>query len=204
MTPKICGIASLLSLMFSFTASGQETHRLTIPELVSRHGPEPISLGRVRELLPEDFDELVSTSDLIIEGRIERSVTYLSDDQRDLFTDYFLSPQRVVIGSGIVASSVPGEVAPIVVKRWGGETMIGGVRVIAEDDNFRPFRTGEYLILMLTHNKTDGKYRITGEIAGVFSITAGHVQPIVRHPKYERFEGIAVDQLESEIRRQRQ
>src|SRR5436190_12177149 len=121
MTPKICGIASLLSLMFSFTASGQETHRLTIPELVSRHGPEPISLGRVRELLPEDFDELVSTSDLIIEGRIERSVTYLSDDQRDLFTDYFLSPQRVVIGSGIVASSVPGEVAPIVVKRWGGE-----------------------------------------------------------------------------------
>lgn len=56
--------------------------------------------------------------------------------------------------------------SPIIVKRWGGETVIDNVQVKQVVNYLRYFRTGEELLLMLSYDTSSGKYGIVG--AGVF------------------------------------
>lgn len=51
---------------------------------------------------------------------MERATSYLSDDQRDIYTDYVSTPIRVMRERIAIAAGRPGvqPPSPIVVKRW--------------------------------------------------------------------------------------
>jgi hypothetical protein len=90
-------------------------------------------------------------------------------------------------------------VNPIIVKLFGGRTVIDGVQVTDEDHDMIPLTAGEDVILILVYNKKDGKYELPG-IAGAFSIQQGTLIPLLKAaPEYERFRGMGVAQFEAEI-----
>jgi len=170
---------------------------LTIPELIRLRAPAPFYQSRVRELLPPEIREVTSQAELIVLGRVDSSAAYLSDDQEDLYTDYTVTPLRVIRQSIVATSRTPGAVTPIRVKRWGGRTVIDGVNVTFEDQDLRFFERGDELLLFLRRDSEEGKYQLLGLAA--FEVTDNTIQPLVRHPRHEQFRGWTLDQLEAAI-----
>jgi hypothetical protein len=179
----------------------QIDRRLTVPELVARQAPEPLVQFRVRELLPQPLEQIVPKADLIVQGKVESSKAYLSDDQRDLYTDYVITPIRTMFKRGGPVLRKPSADTPVIVQCWGGRTVIQGTPVTVEDKDFRPFSTGEEVVLILKYNSADGKYRLVGPVSGAFAVVGGHVSSIVQHPNYERYEGMTPAAFESEVLR---
>jgi hypothetical protein len=177
--------------------------QLTLPQMARLNAPKPVYVQRSRELVPVALDDIVATADLIVHGTVAPISTYLSDDQKEMYTDYQVTPLRVILQRGVATSPVPGVSQPVIVKRWGGHSVIDGVDVSLEDTDLRPFEKGVELILILAAHK-DGKYRISGDVAGVLGVSAGRIATSISHVlRAERYAGITVAQLESEVRRLR-
>ena len=190
-------VAALLGSASAFAQS----NALTIPELVRRQAPEPLYQSRTRELMPPALDDVIPKADLVIRGTIESSTTYLSQDQRSLYTEYIVYPRRVISQTKVQSSERPGAASPITVKRWGGRTTVDGVQVIAEDADLRQFAIGEELLLVLVRSGDEGKYELLG--LGAFVVSKQTIRPLVKHPHHQRFEGWTSTQFESEIHRMR-
>lgn len=166
---------SVITFVAVSDGAAQVDHRLTIPELIARQAPEPLVQFRVRELLPEPLEEIVPKANLVARGKVESSKAYLSDDQRDLYTDWVFTPSRVILKRAGPVSRMPSPGGPITVQCWGGQTIIQGVQVRIEDKDFRAFRPGEELLLILKYDSSDGKYRLVSPVSGAFELTGGHV-----------------------------
>jgi hypothetical protein len=102
-----------------------------------------------------------------------------------------------------VTSQAPGLSRPVIVKHWGGHTVIDGVDVSLVDTDLPPFDNGAELILLLESHK-DGKYRISQDVAGALGVEAGRIATSVSHAlRAKRYTGLTVAQFESEVRRLR-
>ena len=119
-----------------------------------------------------------------------------------MYTDYVVTPRRVVFQRAIATSRVPGVAQPIVVKRWGGRMIVDSVQVVMTKRDLPPFEPGAELILVLSSAK-DGSYQIAGEIAGVLRVTDRSAPTHGSALKSEQLNGITVDQFEAEVRRLR-
>src|SRR4051812_14240016 len=62
--------------------------QLTLPQMARLNAPKPVYVQRSRELMPVALDDIVATADLIVHGTVAPTSTYLSDDQKDMYTDY--------------------------------------------------------------------------------------------------------------------
>jgi hypothetical protein len=195
-------IATVVFLSFGV---GVAAAQLTLPDLAKLRGPKPVSRSRTRELVPPPFEEIVAKADLIVHGRAVATKTYLSDDQMHLYTDYLITPVRVLLQRTVMSTPVPGATPPpIIVRQFGGEMMIDGVTVSDQDDEQPPLQSGAEVLLILVYNKADGKYRLPEDIAGAFSVNGSQIAPLMRPPvKYERFSGMSLLQLTSEVSRLR-
>jgi hypothetical protein len=176
----------------------------TLPDLAKLQGPGPVSRSRIRELAPPSFEDIVAKADLIVHGRAVATKTYLSDDQMHLYTDYVITPMNVLLQRAGASSLVPGAQMPIVLKQFGGQMTIQGVKVSDQDDDLPPLKSGTEVLLVLVYSKADGKYRLPDEIAGAFLVNGAQIAPLLRTPvKDERFTGMSLTQFASEVRRLR-
>jgi hypothetical protein len=182
-----------LQLAFSTEAGAQ---RETLPDIARLLAGQPVYQVRHLEVLPDTLEELVSKSHLVVFGRVEDSKVYLSQDQRDLYTDYSLTP----IGTAPTRLSSQAPVLtgePIVVKRWGGRTTIGSVPVTIEESYLRFFRSGDHLILFLSYNGNERKYEIVG--GGAFEVVGERIRAFLSHPRHEAFNGHTLVTFVAEI-----
>lgn len=199
--------ASLFAVMSSVVAAeyppnfAVAAQSLTLPELVRRQAPQPLWQSRIRELFPDALEEMLPKTDLIVQGTVDQFSTHLSTDQTELYTDYVIAPLRIVRRREVKSSGGISLPAPIVLTRWGGQMLIDGVSVTVEDANLPAFHVGEQLWLMLVYNRPDGKYQLPGAVSGAFAVEGGKIRPLVQHPVYERFRGMSVAEIESEVRR---
>jgi hypothetical protein len=199
MTPRTFTAVSLLALGVSVSAA-----QLTLPQLAKLRGPEPVSRSRTRELVPPSFEDIVARADLIVQGRVAQTKTYLSNDQIHLFTDFVVAPTRVVLQRTGLTVRRPGESTEIIVKQFGGTTMIDGVQVSDSDDDMPLLQNGANVLLILVYNKEEAKYQLPDEVAGAFSVAGSRIAPLLRASrKFERFHGMDVTQFEAEVRRLR-
>jgi hypothetical protein len=196
LTLIICTLAPIVA------AQGNRPVRPTLPELVTLHYPEPVLQTRQRELLPESLESMLAQADLVVRGVITMTNTYMSADQRDLFTDYTVKPTRIMLQRNTPKVRQLGQEFPIVVKRWGGSTTINGVSVTQQDIDLPAFRSGEELILMLHFDKSDEKYELLSTISGAFAVRNDRVVPLIDHPLYHSVRGISAQQFELEMQRQ--
>jgi hypothetical protein len=190
-------------LALSAATFGQTNDYLpTLPELVRRNAPQPVLQARTRELFPKSVEQILPQADLVVYGTVGQIDTYLSADQKALYSDCVINPIRVVLPQSIATVARPGQVPQIVVNRWGGQTTIDGVSVAVVDDNLPSFHTGEEVFLILRYDSGDRKYHLSNdELSGAFFVIGNQIQPLVAHHVYERFRGMTVAQMESEIHR---
>lgn len=191
----------VIVLTLSSAATPQD-HRPTLPELARRSAPAPLFQSRSRELVIESVESIVRKSDLIVYGRIGSVRTHLSRDQRDLYTDAVFEPIQVVLHRVPTVSPRPGQL-PIILRRWGGETVIDGVQVIQQDTDLRQFEKGEQLVLFLQRDADDGVYRLVSFSSASFEVSGGRTVPVARiargNPLFNHVASLEL--LVSEVRR---
>lgn len=190
-----------LLVAMSGSVAAQVAPSPTLPELVAKQTQGPLLLMRVVELVPRPLDVLMKEADLIVYGAVTSSSTYLSDDQRDLFTDFTVTPIQVIVERNSVRTSSTPVPQSIIVKRWGGETVISGMQVVQEHRNLRAFTVGEELFLFLVYDSATKKYALPGGLSGAFAVAGGRLQDLVRHPFYDQVDGREVTDLVPEIQR---
>jgi hypothetical protein len=187
----------------------QEDLRPTLPELARRFAPKPVYQSRTHDLVLESLESVLPRADVIVHGSVETMTTYLSADNRDLYTDYRIRPLRLIREPPpIPAATKPGPTAmpvPIVVTRWGGRMTIEGVQVTQEDADVSAFQIGQQVVLLLAFNKEEQKYRLTSPASGAFAVTESGLKPLIRHVAedevFARVRGMTVEQFESEVQR---
>jgi hypothetical protein len=167
----------------------------TIPELVQRVGPNPVHQIRRVELVPDTMEELVLKSTVVLIGQVRRQNTYLSDNQRELYTDYVIAPT----GTAATAAKTPTTITKgeVVVRQWGGEMTIANVPVIFETTEFRAFHNGDTLLLFLQPDEQPNKFKIVG--GGVFELDGDRITPMVAHERHEAFRGATLNQFLAEV-----
>ena len=198
------GVSVILLAGVAFVAvpSGQ---RLTIPEAVRRMAPGPYVTSRIRELSPLPFGDMVHRSDMIVQGTLKNPRVYLSADQTALYTDYDLLPIRVIADRGTNSGSrVPGPPRPIVVRQWGGETTIEGVKVKIYDENLAPLPIDTQLLLFLVYDRDAGEYDLFDGIVGAFSLSGSdnrlrHLLTPSMGPSYHHLHGTPLADVIQEI-----
>lgn len=179
--------------------------RLTLPELAKLNAPNPVLIERMRELLPEPFDQIVKGADVIVRGTVTPVRTYLSEDQYEVYTDYQLTPVHVVFQKASVGTAAPGIISePITIARWGGTLTIDGVQVTLSDRDAPSFEATADMVVFLAYDGLRRRYRLVSEVAGAFRSQNGVIEPLVKHERYQRFRGMTFERFETEVRRSRQ
>jgi len=136
---------------------------------------------------PPSLSDIVEQSDLIVEGIVTARTSYLTPDDRDVFTDYDLTIQHVLLQRKVLASSRPGIAIPVIFKSHGGMVVIDGVK-ISVDINVNGARMtlgeGDHAYLLATLDAADGKWLINAfhvfKIKGTDVITAGPFRDLPR------------------------
>lgn len=167
----------LVMLFLALFMSPTTQDRPTLPELARRSAPDPVLQKRMYELVGMSVDSMVPQSDLVLLGRVASVTTRLSEDQKDLHTDAVIEPIQILFQRAPVMSARPGEI-PIVVRRWGGEAAIDGVRVIQEDGDVRQFRAGEQLLVLLRRDSAAGVYTPVSSSSASFQLSGNQVTPL--------------------------
>jgi hypothetical protein len=127
------------------------------------------------------FANVVRPADLIVEATIQRSVSYLTADDDDVYTDYETTIHWVFFQRHALATSRPGVAIPILLKSHGGQVMIGDVRISVDESwgNARvSVREGDRVYLFAKRDASDGKW-LFGPY-GVFKINGDEVRPPTR------------------------
>jgi hypothetical protein len=58
-----------------------------------------------------------------------------------------------------------------VVRQWGGETTIEGVKVKIYDENLRPLPLNTQLLLFLVYDRAAAKYDLFDRVVGAFELS---------------------------------
>lgn len=149
----------------------------TIPERVAAEPSEPLVIGSLVDVRPLSLEALARRADIIVEARVSRQRSYLSPDEKAVFSDFLVVPERAIGGRVPFRATIPGSSAPIVLTVYGGETVVSGVSVRAVSHNMRPIRDGgRYLLFLVPFDAESGRYQLLNQ--GAFEIEDDKIQPI--------------------------
>ncbi|MCA9580663.1 MAG: hypothetical protein KC416_02645 [Myxococcales bacterium] len=144
-------------------------------------GPFPGSVAEATVMRDVGLEGLVSESDAIVLGRVERSQTrvVLGKDARPQtfthvrVTEWLKGRPGVGNRSSAPLGNRPANAAAddvVVVQELGGESALGTVRV----PGIPEFRMGEQVLLFLAHHPDGGgRYRTYGMVQGKFTVLHG-------------------------------
>jgi hypothetical protein len=187
---------SLLLACLTTAAISAQQNGPTLRELARRGAPAPLLRTVQRELVPYPLEQIIPKADLVIHGRVKAAQSYLSSDERSVYTDYVMTPIRLLYEPPS-ASGQPREPKTVTVKRWGGQIALEGVSVTLEDLDLAQFQVGDELFLVLALDKSDGKYQLIGQVSGGFRVRNDRIEPLVNSPGYEQLRGTTLDELQT-------
>lgn len=142
--------------------------------------PESIAAGAVGQSSSSPSGQLplitdvLAQADLVVRGVLGTPVSYLSDDQCDVLSDYPVIEPVILHQSRMSTSDRPGMPPPIVVTRLGGTVMVGGVRFNHTNAGLPPLQPGAEGLFIL--KLVSGKYRLLYDFLGAFRISAGKLE----------------------------
>jgi hypothetical protein len=163
----------------------------TIPDNIAAGG------GWVGPSVPSgqgpDMARVLALTDTLVRGIVgEHGASYLSDDQRDVLTDYPILSLVVLYQEALALSDRPGLVGKITVAVRGGSAMINGVPFTAVYRGQPQLTPGtEYLLLL---RKDKAKYRVVGDYYGVFGTVDGRFGPLFKPSTFaQEYVGLGID-----------
>ena len=150
--------------------------RETIPEALARG-----SSGRVRTAPsghPPDIADLLRDTDIVVRGIVGEARSYLSDDQRDVYTDYRIDNPVFLYQAQSVPSARPGVMPTVTVTQLGGTVTINDRKFTQTEQGLPPLESGAEGLFLL--ERVDNHYRIVGTFYGAFGIVGGTLRPLTK------------------------
>jgi hypothetical protein len=107
----------------------------------------------------------------------------LSDDKQRVYTEYEVVPSQVILERQPRSSQEP-RLLPILVRVWGGEIVLNGVRVVMSNSSMMPLPLNQPLLLFLVFDRSAGQYEIYHQRSWVLTIAAnGTLHPLMKHSR---------------------
>lgn len=173
-----------------------------LAELVEVAGGKPIRLPVLTETSWVSIDELAATADFVVDARLVRLGSYVSEDGTKVFTDYQIVPNRVVVSRTGDVGTVPGSHPPLVLTVLGGEVTIEGTLVTMTDAKMTTLRDrGQFLLFAKRAKTGQTRFALSRGSASIFEIVDGeHVEPLLRRqdPNPD-VEGIALEKIVARV-----
>lgn len=138
----------------------------SIRETVRKQGDVEIHL--MVEYSPVDLRELIRRANLIVQGTVSHALSYLSDHETKVLTDYTIRINRVL--KGVLAAD---EAAKITVRRLGGTLTVDGAKVTAQEADFPAFNVNDDYVLFLKQRGSVYEFEYGGQ--GAFKVSDGSV-----------------------------
>jgi hypothetical protein len=190
---------ALLCLCVSLQAQQRET----IPESVAKGAVA--ALSTIPSGPTPSVADLLRITDVVVKGTVGLPRSYLSDDERDIYTDYPISDPVFIYQLQMTTSRTPGVLPAVTVTLRGGTVMVNGLRFTATEPALRPLQPGIQALFLLEH--VGDKYRVAAHYYGAFGIKGGKVMPLAARvdfaPEYRNVAvSDAVDSMMATLRAQ--
>jgi hypothetical protein len=184
------GAALLLALAAS--AGAEQATATTIPELLKAAGKSLRHVTGVPSGQPPTVDQLLRNADVVVRAVIGPARSHLTDDQREIQTDYSVSNPVILFSATRLASS------NLLVVLQGGSVTINGLTFTSESEALPALKEGAEYLLILRH--VGDAYEVSGPYLGAFEIERGTVRVATRKQGFGReFDGAHAAALESKV-----
>jgi hypothetical protein len=152
--------------------------------VVEGRGSEPVGVTMNRDIDPVPITQLAAEADLIVYGKLARPKSYLSDDKRDIYTDFALTPHQIVADRALATTrKSPGALRPITVTILGGELMVDGIPVRYDDMSRIKGNENASVLVFLRKTGDVSRFELCGDTAGLFEVDSSHrVTSLLKHP----------------------
>lgn len=150
----------------------------TIPERLEEAG-HSLEGGRLTSARTPSMEAVLRDTDVIIRGRISVDPhSYLSDNQREIYTDYeILNPEFLYpVKEGTLTPSV------VVIKHLGGTVTINGLGYTFHELRLPKLPADTVCLFLL--KRVGDKYRIALGAYGAFSIDDGKLKPLTSNENF--------------------
>lgn len=123
------------------------------------------------------MESVLADTDVVVTGTVGEPRSYLSEDQRDVYTDYPVADAVFRYQSKLSPVATPGIPPAVIVTQLGGTIMINGVSFTQKETALPPLQPGISALFLLRRN--GGKHFIAGGYFGAFAIVDGRLRPLV-------------------------
>jgi hypothetical protein len=135
--------------------------------------------------------DVLRDTDLVVRGTIGDAVPRLSDDQRDVYTDYQIKNPVIFYQKDLEGSPRPGAALPITASQLGGELTIGDVIFTQTELGLPPLEPGSEALLLL--QRVENRYYISRTFYGAFRIIGGKLTRLMTMEFAPALEGAPAD-----------
>jgi len=165
----------LCALLSAAAVGAAQSRPLTIPEALAKAGSSLSSGPTVGSGLPPSLDTVLQETDLIVRGVVGLPVSYLSDDQTEVLTDYPLVAPNVLYQRDQRAN---GETSGVTVTILGGDIAIDGLTFSSRHASLPQLTPGSEGVFCL--KRVGDQNHIALRYFGVFAVLGLDLVPLVR------------------------
>lgn len=189
--------ASLLVATVSVPCAAQAP---SLRERAAVRDGKPLRVLSLAEIHAFALDDLAGNADVILEGHLVQLNSYLSTDEKAIYTDYQIIPRRMIVDRGERAAT-PSPGRPLVVSILGGEVNIEGTRVTYVDSTLAPFTKDSRLLLFLQRKADDPlKFQVYRQSAGMFIVQDERTKAMNKHGRNDEFEDRPIEEMVTQIK----
>lgn len=174
MNTKVLRMQVGFVLMISITALvyGQTS---TIPDRLRAAGTSLVGQTGVPSGPPPAFVEILRDADIIVRGFVGNPTSYLSEDQREVLTDFPITHSEILYQRP--SERTPAK-ATLTVTLVGGTVTIGALSYTSRHDALPLLDPQSECLLLL--KRRDGKFYVAGTYYGAFDIGEGRVRRLTK------------------------
>lgn len=173
---RTAGSAFTVAILLISTVYAQ---RPTIPEWLAQTGQSQTRRTTVPSGPSPTLTDLIDQTDTVIRGVVGEPRSYLSDDQRDVYTDYPISRAIFIHRADVATTARPGLPEDTTVTLHGGTVSVGDLTYTHVDEALPSLPTGTECLFLLKHINGN-RYQLAGMVYGAFAIRNGVLKPLTR------------------------
>ena len=148
----------------------------TIPEAIVRG-----AYGRIRTPgsgVGPSVDDILRRTDIVVRGVLGEPRSYLSDDQRDVLTEYPMIEPIFLYQAQFTSASLPGILPTMTVTQLGGTVVLNGVTYTQAEQSLLPLQRGFEGLFLL--QRVGNRHMIAGTFVGIFSLSGETLTPLAK------------------------
>ncbi len=160
------------------STSAQREHlpRETLREAVLRTNGPVNKVMSPPLFVQTSLEELLNSSDLVVQGTLGEPRSYVSDDGGTIYTDYVVREPQVLYSATVQMSPKPGPAADFTLTQLGGSVLVEGQPVSVRHLALEPLKAGTHGVFLLVRRQD--KNFILRDYLGVIEIQHEIVSPL--------------------------